>query len=189
MVTGQRAMKRNVNLFSILKEITIAVLTAFAGVLIVADTENGYRLVIIFLSLSLIAAGLKEIVFFISMARHMVGGRFTLYMGVLLMDLGTFTMSMFMLPRFYILLYLAGTYAFSGVVEILEALEVKRNLGPYWKRNLIFGIINILIALICVIFIRNDNTVIYIFAGGLFYSAVTRVIRAFVRSEDVYIEL
>ena len=56
--------------------------------------EEGFRLVILLLGLSLIGFGLRTLFFYFTMARHMVDGRSTLYIGVLVLDFGVLTLSM-----------------------------------------------------------------------------------------------
>ena len=87
--------------------------------------EEGFRLVILLLGLSLIGFGLRTLFFYFTMARHMVDGRSTLYIGVLVLDFGVLTLSMSRNYGLLIVLYLLAAYAFSGVMDILRALEAR----------------------------------------------------------------
>ena len=62
-----------------------------AAVLMLWLGEDGYELVLLMLGLSLTAQGIRSIVFYFNMARHMVDGRSILYKGVILLDFGIFT--------------------------------------------------------------------------------------------------
>ena len=104
------------------------------------------------------------------------------------MEFGTFTGTLYNIPKVYILLYLAGTSIFSGAIDVLRSLEAKNNLSPSWRSKLFFGIGNILIAVLCILSIWVGNVTTYVYAAGLFFTAVTRVIRAFIKTDDVYIQ-
>ena len=122
------------------------------------------------------------------MARHMVGGRIMLYLAVVVLDLGMFTMMLTNIPKIYIVLYLVVVYAFAGVVSILRALEAKRYQAPMWKLSLISGIINVVIAILCIIFMRSTNMIVYLYCVGLIYSAIVRIVTAFRETAIVYIQ-
>ena len=61
------------------------------AVLLVTEPELGYPVIILILSLTLIGTGLHDALYYVSMAKNMVGGKIILYQGVILFDLGLFT--------------------------------------------------------------------------------------------------
>ena len=151
----------------------------FAVILIVNPSDDIYMLLIIILALGLAISGIKDIIFYFTMARHMVGGKMILVQGVIVLDFAMLTGSLSDVPKFYVLLYLIGVHAFSGVVETLRALESKRTVDGPWKLKLSHGIVNFLLAAACLIFIRHADTALIIYGIGLMYSAVIRIITAF----------
>ena len=54
----------------------------FAVILIVNPSDDIYMLLIIILALGLAISGIKDIIFYFTMARHMVGGKMILVQGV-----------------------------------------------------------------------------------------------------------
>ncbi|MBO6149274.1 MAG: hypothetical protein J6O55_08040 [Lachnospiraceae bacterium] len=148
---------------------------------------DGYRIVIIVLSLTLILAGIRSIIYYFVMAIHMVGGKTILYTGTVLFDLGVFTATMANLPRIYIMLYLLLWYVITGTVDILGALESMRMGASSWKLKLFQGLFNMVIVILGIAFLRSQNTVIYIYALGLVQSGLIRIISAFRRTAIVYI--
>ncbi|MBQ1548269.1 MAG: hypothetical protein IIZ61_07740 [Lachnospiraceae bacterium] len=138
----------------------------------------GYPLILIALSLGLTLRGARDLFYYFTLARHMVGGRRSFYTGILIFDLGLFTASLTTIPHIYILLYLIGIHAFGGLVGVLAALEEKRHGAAHWRLKLSGGIVNIFIALLCVIFIKSENTAIYIYCLGMIYSGVMRMVMA-----------
>ncbi len=160
----------------------------FAVILIVNPSDDIYMLLIIILALGLVISGIKDIIFYFTMARHMVGGKMILIQGVIVLDFGILTGSLSNVPKFYVLLYLIGVHAFSGVVETLRALESKRAVDGPWKLKLSHGIVNFLLAAACLIFIKHADTALIIYGIGLVYSAVMRILTAFRRTAFMVIE-
>ena len=159
-----------------------------AVILVLIQDDSKYLIVIMALALGLAVKGIKDIIFYFTMARHMVGGKTILFQGVVVLDFAMFTGSLSDVPRFYILLYLVGIHAFSGVVETLRAMEARRTVEGPWKMKLGHGIVNFALAIACLIFIKHINTAVLIYSLGLAYSAVIHMISAFRRTAFVVIE-
>ena len=174
--------------FQRIRRILVGAVMIFFGILLIVDpSEESYQIIIGVLSLGLAIAGIKDILFYFTMARHMVGGRMILVQGVIILDFAIITGSMASVPRIYILLYLIVIHAFSGVVEILRAMEAKRTVAGPWKLKFSHGIINFALALACLVFIRKANTALLIFSVGLIYSAAVRILTAFRRTSFILI--
>ena len=131
-----------------IKNILIGIAIILGALILIAFPEDGIIITASILSLSLFIYGIKTLIYYVTMARHMVGGRIMLYLAVVVLDLGMFTMMLTNIPKIYIVLYLVVVYAFAGVVSILRALEAKRYQAPMWKLSLISGIINVVIAIL-----------------------------------------
>ncbi len=175
------------DIWRIIKSIAVAILMILGGILIITEGEEGYLYVVLILSMTLIVSGIGYLYYYFTMAIHMVGGKSSLYIGTLLIEAGLFTLSMYSVPKIYVLVYLAATYAFSGLVDVLRAGEAKKNLSPSWKSKMILGFIYILIAVAVFVFMKEPRVAVMIYAFGLFFSAITRVVRSFQRTTDVYI--
>lgn len=172
------------------RKILNALLRFLGAAALLALKEDGYMLVLLLLGLSLCLLGLRALLFYFTMARHMVDGRGMLYRGVILLDFGIFTLSVTQRAGVLIALYLLGAYAFSGVLGILRALEARRFQAPSWRLNLAEGILNIVFAVLAVSFglIRGDmQHLTWVYASGLFYSGVIGLISAFRKTAIVYI--
>ena len=152
--------------------------------------EDGFLLVSTLLSLGLIVFGARNLIYYFSMARHMVNGRSILYLGVIALDFGIFTLSIANGRGAFVALYLLGVYAFSGVIDILRAREARQFEAPSWRLRLAEGIANIGVAAAAVVFglFRGDlRSVTLIYAAGLLYSALLNPISAFRKTAIVYI--
>jgi hypothetical protein len=170
-----------------IKNILIGVLMILGSLTLIAFPEKGLVVVSALLSLSLFIYGIKTLIYYLTMARHMVGGKIMLYLAVVILDFGMFTMMMTDIPRIYVVLYLLAVYAFSGVVDILRALEAKKYQAPAWRLSLISGILNVAVAILCVAFIGSASMIVYLYCAGLIFSAVVRIVTAFRKTAIVYI--
>ena len=168
--------------FQKIRSVIFALGMIAAAVLFMADPDWGYYGVLSIFGIWLLIYGINTLVYYFTMARHMVGGRVILYKGIIITDFGYLTASINDIPKVYILLYLLGIHAFNGLVEVLRALE-QRRYGAGWKVKLTHGIVDILIAVSCVVFVKKAGTVAIIYGIGLIYSAIMRIVSA-IRKPD-----
>ncbi|MCR5486962.1 MAG: hypothetical protein K6F35_05470 [Lachnospiraceae bacterium] len=164
-------------------------LTLLAAILFIAyPTDEAYVFIIAVLTLGLTIRGIREIVFYFFMARHMAGGKMILVEGVIILDFALLTGSLSDVPHIYILLYLIAIHAFSGVVEVLRAMEARRTVSGPWKMKFSHGIVNFLLAFCCLVFIRQVHTALIIYSIGLLYSSLMRIAGAFRRTTFILIK-
>ena len=149
--------------------------------------DKGFILIMAGLGISLFLSGVRMVIYYFSMARHMVGGRYMLYLGLIVLDFGMFTLALSDIPRIYIVTYLLGCNVFAGAIEIMRALESKR-LNCSWKLNMSRGITDLLIAVTCCVFVSSTRVLVYLYCLGLIYVSCIRIINAFRRTAIVYIQ-
>ncbi len=177
------------NGFQRVKGVLFGLLMLIVAILfILFPSDEMYMAIVGILSLGLAIAGLKDIIFYFKMARHMIGGKMILIQGVIILDFALITGSLANVPKIYILLYLIGIHAFSGVVEILRAMESKRSVEGPWKMKFFHGLVNFALALACLLLIRKAHTALLIYSLGLIYSAIVRIFSAFRRTSFILIE-
>ena len=173
------------------KRVLAGLLMLVCCVMLVADPEMGFYFVALILSLSMLLYAVRSLLFYFTMARHMVGGKSILFRGIIVLDLAVFTLSMVDDPKLYIILYLLGIHAFAGLISILRALEARRFQAPAWRRSIVNGIGNILVALSAVIaglFLSSTHDLVYLYAICLFYAACVQIASAFRKTAIVYIQ-
>ena len=171
--------------FQKVRNIATAILMLAAAIYLFIDPKGGYILVITLLGLTFMGYGLGILIYFVTMARHMVGGKLELYKGVILTEFGFLAFAANDIPRIYVLIYLAVIHLFSGLVEVLRAMEA-RGQGSHWKLKYFHGIVDFGLAVLCMLFIRRTNTAVYIYAVGIAYSAVMRIAGALRKNTVVY---
>ncbi len=158
-----------------------------AGVAMVLYPNDTYVFVILFLSLGLLISGIDRLIYYFTMARYMVGGRTILYRGIVFLDFALFTMSLSDVPKIYILMYLAMVHAFSGLVDILRAVEAKGYSAKNWRLKLFHGILNVCVAISCFVFLKNPKTAVLVYGVGLVYSGFLRLVSAFRKTTFAFI--
>lgn len=155
--------------------------------LLMADPDIGCLLIVLVLGIAAALSGLRMMIYYASMARHMVGGTIILYMGLILFDLGLFTIGIADIPKQYIMLYLMLGYLFCGLVEFLRAIEMRKSKLGSWRFKLLLGIGNLAIGILCIAFINSGKMTVYIYCMGLLWSALVRIISAFRPASVVYV--
>ena len=175
---------RIINVISALFLIAIAVLMLYL------DAIHGLELALLVIQVEMTLRGLQAIIYYFSMARHMVGGKNVLFRGMIFLDLGILAGTLFTHPAVYTLIYISLLLFFNGAVSALRANESRR-IGASWRLKMTYGITNILIAvivLICGIAFGKLGIAVWIYSIGLIYSSIMRIISAFRRTEIVYIQ-
>lgn len=160
-------------------------------IILLAASEEGFMIVAAIMTLSLFFYGFRMLWYYVKMARHMVGGKSFLYMGIIVLDVTLFSASLISMSTVWVIVYLLAVYAFSGAIDILRAVEAKKNGAPAWNIKLISGSIRVAatIALFILGVIFRDKTVmVFGYCVNLGYAAVMRFINAFRRTAIVYIQ-
>lgn len=176
MTTGRRIL-----------DVGIAILMIAGAVLIVFRGNDSLKIVTLILSVALLAYGIGRLVYYFSMARFMVGGRMMFYLGVLAIDAAIFGGTMIDNSPVFLMLCLIIAYVAAALFDLLHALEARKMESPSWKRTMVFAVGNLIIAAVCAAFLRSGDVAAFIFAGGLVYSAIQRIIGAFRKTAVLYI--
>ena len=171
-----------------IRSFLLGLFTLLLSLLMILFPEDGFPTVALIISISLIIFGIRRLFYYFTMARHMVGGKSALYVGMIVLDLGIFAYTLDQLPKIYVVLYLLGIHAFAGAIEVLRSLEAKRVGAVSWRMKLVSGLINIVISVLCVIFLRSTNVIVYIYAAGLAWTSCARIFTAFRKTAIIYIQ-
>ncbi|MCR5627794.1 MAG: DUF308 domain-containing protein [Lachnospiraceae bacterium] len=173
-------MKRVGNIFIGILMIVFAVI-----LFIYADA---YRFVATTMAVVLMVFGIGQLIYFIDMARMMVGGFKVLVSAIFMIDMGAFTFSITDMPKFFVMMYLLIVYGFTGALHILRALESKRERSS-WKFNMTHGVTDIILAVLCAItFWHYSYLVAGMFSLSIIYSGIMRIISAFRKTTLVYVQ-
>lgn len=158
-----------------------------AGILLLINPIQNYKLITEILSISMIVVGAKSLHYYFTMCRHMVGGRRILFRGLIILNSGVFAYTLTDVPKIYLILYLIVIHIFYGAVNMLRGFEALRFDSPLWRINIVQGITNLVMAVLCIIFLRRTTVVVYIYAVGLIYTSFVRILAAFKKTAVAYI--
>lgn len=175
------AFQRIENFIIGLGMIVIAVLLAWSP-------EDGFIVIATILSVSMTAMGVRYLYYYATMARHMVGGKAVLYLGVIVLDFGVYSMTLIDEPRIYIVVDLIAVHTFWGIVNLLKGFREKGYGASMWKLDVGQGIGNLMMAAASLIFLHSPHILVDLYSAGLAYSGILKVISALRRTEIVYIQ-
>jgi len=177
--------------FQRIKDVLSGVIMILFAAAVFFVPGEGYYIIVLVTGVLIIIYGIRLMWFYFTMARFMVGGKSTLTKSILVLDLGLFTFMIARMNSMVIMLYLLGVYAFSGVIDILRAMEIKKHGASGWRLKLTGGAVVVLLTLLLVVFALTKSQTEYLIYGfciGLIYSAVIRMIAAFHRTTQVFIQ-
>ena len=153
--------------------------------------DAGFLFAAIIFSVSVMVYAVRMLIYYFNMARHMVGGKAILYLGIAALDFSVFVFTSVDNPELFIVLYLLAAHGFSGVVAVLRAIEAKRFDSPNWKWILTGGIANFLVAVFAGVagfYLKSQTDITYLYASSLLYSAITQFAGAFRKTDIIFIQ-
>ncbi len=175
------------NRFQKIRSFVISIIMITMSIILLIFPEDGYTAVTVILSLIMLAKGFEAIIYYFTMARYMVGGKATLFLAIILLDFGAFTITLVDIPHIYLALYLLGLHGLSGLIQLLRGFEARR-MGGSWRLTMAHGAVNLIIAVSSCIFIGSAEILVYLYCTGLIYSAVIHIITSFRKTAIVYIQ-
>ena len=164
-------------------------ITLLLAPLLLLDPEVGCILIIMVLGFSTALKGIGMLLYFLSMARHMVGGKLILYQGFILLDFGLFTLSIAQIPSRFIMLYLLLGYLFYGLVGILRAMEIRKEHIGSWRFRLLVAAGNLALGALCLAEFNSMQWAAGIYCMGVLWSALGRIVSACRPNQRVYVKL
>ena len=166
-----------------------AALMILISVILIVFPVIGIPIAGVILGVILIVMGARYLFYYLTMAKNMVGGKLMLYIGIILLDTGTFILPIVNSHQALILLFLQAVFGVTGAIAILRSVEAKRSGSPVWKVNFVQGLINIgimIAAFICANFSVPQRMIVYVFCAGMLYAAAWRVYPVFRKTAVVY---
>ncbi len=169
-----------------IKNIIMGALGIALGIAMIKESDGAYVAVISLLGLGFLVTGLSTLFYYFTMSQFMVGGKTSLYKGVILTDFAILTLSLTDVPKGYVVIYLIALHVFSGLVEILRALEGKRY-GGRWGLKMFHGLVNLGICVACVVNLKSPGICVIIYGLGLIYSGVMTILSCLRSSTLVFV--
>ena len=165
--------------------------TVFFGFALYWAPFMGVDMISAVMTAALLLMGIRSLYFYFTMSRHMVGGKYSLFAGIILTELGICVYMMKSISPVYVMFYLLAIHSFYGIVDIMVALRARKLRSKSWRIKLLTGLGNLSLGILAIYFGFTGEDVfmvIYIYALGIAYTGIMRMANAFRRTAVPYIE-
>ena len=168
--------------------LALGLLMIACGVVLLLVPKEGLIVVAIVLAAALVLFGARLLVYYITMARHMVGGLAVLIISIIALDVGVFGAALVVeSPLIATAMYLSTYNTIVGFLSIARGVESKL-FGSPWVWLIVHGLVSIALAGLCIAFINSNEIIIWVFCIGLFYNAGARLVSVFKPPDIIYIQ-
>ncbi len=176
--------------FQRIQSAVFGILTILFALMLALFPEHGCEAAAAVIGILMLVYGFRLLIYYFTMARHMVGGKSTMYHAVIILDLGLFALSTITMSSYITMFFLLGVFAFSGLVGLLRSLESRRAGAP-WKAKMLGACLRILLALSVLasgIVFRKQEVLLYGFCVYLILTGISRTASAFKKAAIVYVQ-
>lgn len=168
--------------------IIFAILLIGVALVILLVPNIGYKIAGGVLGAGIVLLGVKKIIYYITMAKNMIGGKRILFNGIILFDFGLLALLLIGESQGLMMIYFIVLYLLYGLIDILRFIEIRKQKSFGWQTKLIKGIFCISVAVVCLIFNSSADLVVLLFAIGLIGIAIEKIINAFTKSQIIFIK-
>ena len=165
-----------------------AVFVILGSLVLMQVPEIAFELIAIGIACMLTLYGIKYLIYYITHAQHMVGGKWFLLIGLILFDLGAFASMLIDQARAIMIIYVAGAHFIAAVLNVIRTVGNKKDSNPSWKIDLAQGIGNFAQVVLCLVFINHISIPVYIYCIGCIYTAILMIVSACKKTAIVYVQ-
>ena len=171
-----------------------AVFVILGSLVLMQVPEIAFELIAIGIAFMLTIYGIKYLIYYITHAQHMVGGKWLMLVGLVLLDLGAlfdlcaFASMLIDQARAIMIIYVAGAHFIAAVLNIIRTVGNKKDSNPSWKIDLAQGIGNFAQVVLCLVFINHISIPVYIYCIGCIYTAILMIVSACNKTAIVYVQ-
>lgn len=168
--------------------IIVAIFMIQGAIFLMTIPEIGFELVAFIVGTLLAVRGIKFLVYYLTHAQHMTGGKWMLLVGLILFDLGIFALTLIDKATAIMIIYVVAIHLVAGLLGVVRAVSNKKDGNTGWKIDLAQGIGNLILVVLCLIFIHHVEIPVFIYGAGVIYSAVLKIVSSFKRTAIVYVQ-
>lgn len=165
-----------------------AALSIFGALILMLIPDAAFLIIALGAGLTLTYKGLKYIIYYLTHANHMVGGKRILLIGLILFDTGAFASALFDQAQAITIIYVVGCHVIAAGLSIVRTAGNKKDGNPGWKIDLAQAIGNIIQIALCLIFIRHIEITVYIYCLGEIYHSILTIISSSKQTAIVYVQ-
>lgn len=150
--------------------------------------EYALKIIAIGVGFTLVIYGIKYLIYYLTHAQHMVGGKWFLLIGLIMLDAGIFAGTVYDKAKVMTILYIAGAHLVGAGLNIVRAVGNRKDHNRGWKTDMAQGVGNIILVLLCIIFMHDVIIPVYIYCVSAIYTAILMLISAFKKTAIVYVQ-
>lgn len=165
-----------------------AVFSIQGALLLMLIPQIAFRLIAAGVGIWLTCKGGGYIIYYLTHANHMVGGKWILLTGLILFDCGTFSTTLYDQAQAILIIYVVGCHVIGAGLRFVRAFGNKKDGNPGWKIDLAQGIGNVALVALCLVFIRYVEMPVYIYCAGAIYTSILSIISSCKRTAIVYVQ-
>ena len=159
-----------------------------AAIVLMTVPTAGFLLIAFFVGMLLAFRGIRFLIYYVTQAQHMTGGKWLMLLGLIMFDLGIFSLTLLDKASAILIIYVVAIHLIYGVLGIVRAVSNKKDGNSGWKIDFAQGIGNLILVALCLIFIKHVEIPVYIYGAGVIYSAVLKIITSFKKTAIVYVQ-
>ena len=173
----------------IFKSLSSLLMIGIGIIIILLPFEISYIIVSIIIGLVIMFRSIKGLIFYFASARNMIGGKRILVNNIILFDLGALSFFALLKTATLGMLYLVGMFMMFAVIDILRAVEIKKNGGRQWIFKIIQALTSLGLGVFCIIFINSQIIMSILFGIAWIIKGVGGLIKAFRKASIEYIPI
>ena len=177
-------MSKTKRLWNIIEAITMIQ----GAIVLMLVPDLAFIIIAAFVGLALACKGLKFIIYYMTHAQHMVGGKRLLLVGLLMFDAGAFACLVCDQATVLMITYVVAVHLVACVLNFARAYSNKGDGNPGWKTDLAQGIGNLAQVVLCLVFINTIEIPVFIYCAGVIYTAVLKIIASCKKTAIVYVQ-
>ncbi len=171
-----------------IRTIAASVIVILYALLLMAVPKIGAPLMTLGLAIVLVVMGINALIYYFTMARYMVDGQMILCKGLLVLNAGLFILDLSDIPIQYIMIYLLAGHGFAGLAGVARSLEARRMEVSTWRAGFLMGAGNIIVSILCLVFINSPKFMVYVYGISLIGTALGNIAGAAKKTAMVYIQ-
>ena len=168
--------------------IIVSLFGILGAVILMLIPDYSYEVLALGISLTLVYYGVRYIIYYLTNAQHMVGGKWFLLIGIIMFDMGVFVTAIYDRAQRITLIYIISAQLIAAVLGLIRTIGDKKDNNPSWKLHLAQTIASFIQVILCVVFINSDMVPLYLYCIYAIYTAILLIISAFKKTAIVYVQ-
>ena len=168
--------------------VLFALVAIFGALSLIFMPDIAFAALAFGIGITLVYYGVRYILYYLTHAQHMVGGKWFLLIGLIMFDMGVFAVAVYDKAQMITLIYIISANLIAAVLGLIRTIGDKKDNNPAWKIHLAQCIAGFTQVILCVIFIRSTTIPICLYCIYTIYTCVLVIISAFKKTAIVYVQ-